>query len=239
MCCLAEFFSPVSLVWCSLGARGRNCLIEGVLPFSIVASKGTVCEEQNGGSARTFFLRWGDEGTCYSRETRAVDPLCGGKKEYDPACRHSSPACVTNPSLGGSPGGNQTLNLWIRNEDPMLFWVRDLLTWMQQSPQVPSGGQDTWGWLTYLHIHLGCVPPSEFLPLLLKEDRKEDSSMPFKMSMELKEEFIWKYPLPFPIILRKKKSTKTGKYSLCLCHVCSRRRVFRGDFMMEWKKWND
>lgn len=32
----------MSLVWCSLGARGRNCLIEGVLPFSRVASKGTV-----------------------------------------------------------------------------------------------------------------------------------------------------------------------------------------------------
>lgn len=46
---LAEFFSPVSLVRCSLGAGGRNRLTEGFLPFSRVTSKGTVCEEQNSG----------------------------------------------------------------------------------------------------------------------------------------------------------------------------------------------
>lgn len=36
---------------------------------------------------------------------------------------------------------------------------------------------------------MGCTPPSEFLPLLLKEDGK-DLSMPFQKGMALKEEFI-------------------------------------------------
>lgn len=40
--------------------------------------------------------------------------------------------------------------------------------------------------------------------------------MPFKMGMELKEEFIWKYPLPFPVTLRKKNQQKQGNI-LCVC----------------------
>lgn len=48
VCLLGRILFPS--VSCMVFFGGRNCLIEGFLPFSRVTSKGTVCEEQNSGS---------------------------------------------------------------------------------------------------------------------------------------------------------------------------------------------
>lgn len=51
-------------------------------------------------------------------------------------CRHSSTACATRRSPGASPGGNQTLNLWVWNTDPVLLPGRGCYLEVSKCPRV-------------------------------------------------------------------------------------------------------
>lgn len=69
---LADFFSPVSLIWCSLGAGGRNCVVEGVLPFSGVTSKGDRLKSTRWVMVGVLSWQGGSCGTCSLQRRKGV-----------------------------------------------------------------------------------------------------------------------------------------------------------------------
>lgn len=102
---------------------------------------------------------------------------------------------------------------------------------------MPSGGRAAWGRPTDLRIHVGYALPPQFLSSLFNGDGKKDPSAPFGKGREVEGRSSFEsIPFPSPYTLGKNKNKNREIFSVSVPCLLSRRRVFRGDFMMEWKK---
>lgn len=154
---LTDFFSPMSLIWCSLGAGGRNCIVKGVLPFSGVTSKGDRLKSTQW--VVVGVLSWRGNSCSRSSLQRRKGMPSGLQTQLNHLRHASLPGRVARWESNPEP-----LDLEHRSRAASRYRL------LSGSLQVPSGGRAAWGRPTNLHIYVGYTLPPQFLPLLLNGD---------------------------------------------------------------------